>query len=194
MGSCGTWPRGGSTPHSLDVRQHKMKTKLRIVMTLVGLMGLTTLAADNSPVTTLFNAMRSGEYQQSGFFDFPALGTNDISELLEHTSRTNQLTRLPVNGASSIHKFSCSEGIVALWLIEGIRVGGRFPSQVPECYDRNKTIPSGALFYAEADQDVVAKAYRSWWEKTKGQTKDSGPLDRTTLTWFGGRTPEEGKR
>ena len=176
------------------VRHDKMKWKSEIAAVGIGLMVVVAQAGTNSPVSTLFDAMRSGKYEQTGIFDFPPLGTNNIPELFEHASLTNQLTRIPVNGISSIHKFSCSEGMIALWLIEGIRIGGRFPSLVPECYDKSKPVLPSALFYAEADQKVVVKAYRSWWEKTKGLIKDIGPLDGITLTWFGGRRPEEEKK
>jgi hypothetical protein len=147
-------------------------------------------AAERSPVSDLFDAMRSGVYEQEGFYEFPQLGTNDIPELLKHASRTNQLVRIPVNGYSSMHKFACSEGMIALWLIEGIRVGGRFPSQLPECYDRSKSVPAGA-WYAEADQDAIVEAYSAWWKQTQERSKDIDPLDGSSMTWRGGHAPYE---
>jgi hypothetical protein len=152
-------------------------------------------AADESPVSAVFASMRSRNYaKEYGRYTFPDLSTNDIPELLEHAAVTNVLRSFPVNQVSSFGRLSCAEGMIALWLIEGIRVGKKFPSLVPACYDRRKAVQADSLSYAEADQDAVATAYLSWWQNTKGQTNDLGPLAGTSLTWFRGRTPEEWKK
>ena len=151
---------------------------------------VTAWAADNTPVATLFDTMRSGKYDPNRTYNFPKVGTNDIPELLEHAAHTNQLTCFPINRMSSTIKFSCSEGMVALWLIEGVRIGGTFPSQVPECYDKRKPVPAGALFYAEADQATVTETYTSWWKRQSGQLESVAPLAECSLTWDGGRRLE----
>ena len=150
-----------------------------------------THASAEQPISMAFAAMRAGNYaEEFGRYTFPALGNTNIPELLDHATATNVLRSFPINQISSIFRFTSTEGMVALWLIEGIRVGGKFPSLIPVCYDKSKTTLADAAFYLEADQDLVAKAYQSWWDRTKGVSADIGPLDGTPLTWFGGRTPK----
>jgi hypothetical protein len=171
-----------------------MKTKWKIMVVLAGLAVVTASAGEPSSVEKIVSAMRAGTYSEEyGRYTFPQLGTNDIAELLVHAGNTNILKSFPVNVVSSIGRMTTSEGMIALWLIEGVRMGGKFPSLIPVCYDRDKKVLHDALFYAEADQDAVYKAYLLWWEKTKGQKKEIDPLDGTALTWFGGRSPKEEK-
>ena len=171
-----------------------MKTTWKIGTALAGLFIVFANASAEPPVSAAFDAMRAGNYAEKfGRYTFPTLETNDIPELLEHATATNVLQSFPINMFSSIYRFTSTEGMVALWLIEGIRIGGKFPSLIPACYDKSKTITADAGFYAEADQEEVAKAYLTWWDRSKGASEDVGPLDGTTLTWFGGRTSEPEK-
>jgi len=164
------------------------------MVVLAGLAVVTASAGEPSSVENIFGAMRAGTYSEKyGPYTFPQLGTNDIPKLLVHAGNTNILKSFPINGVSSIGRMMTSEGMTALWLIEGVRMGGMFPSLIPVCYDRDKKVLHDALFYAEANPDAVYKAYLLWWEKTKGQKNEIDPLNGTALTWFGGRMPKEGK-
>ena len=144
-----------------------MITKWKIMVVLAGLVVVTASAGEPSSVGNIFAAMRAGTYSEEyGRHTFPQLGTNDIPKLLVHAGNTNILKNFPVNVISSIGRTTTSEGMIALWLIEGVRMGGRFPSLIPVCYDRDTKVLSDALFYAEADQDAVYHAYLLWWQKT----------------------------
>ena len=149
-----------------------------------------------NPVSEMLRAMRSETYaMRYDVHAFPKLCWTDIPELLTFVESTNALGSFPINGFSSQRVSQCTEGMMALWLTEGIRVGGKFPSQIPECYDKSIAVPSNALFFARAEQKSLATAYAAWWKKVKDMTREQGcrydPLDGTALTWFGGRDPRQ---
>src|SRR5688500_5897495 len=80
-----------------------------------------------SRVKALFDQMRDGKYQREGF-DFPKLEWADIPELLAKADSTRLLEAFPRNPISSQYERACPEGVVALWLVEGLRKGGKYPS------------------------------------------------------------------
>jgi hypothetical protein len=176
-----------------------MKTSFAACVAVMGmaLSAATGVCAETaSTVASMFDAMRGGDYaKQYEPMNFPNLSWKDIPELLTHVDSTNSLTSFPVNGVSSLRISRCKEGMVALWLIEGIRVGRRFPSLIPECYDRSIPTTPRALFYPPARQATVVAAYTLWWKKVEHMTSDEGarydPLVNTELTWFGGRIPKD---
>lgn len=79
--------------------------------------------APDERVRKLFEAMRAGKCDESVF---PALGWEDIPSLLTVAPSTAVLKNFPRNAISSQYEPECSEGMVALWLIEGLRRGGSF--------------------------------------------------------------------
>lgn len=128
--------------------------------------------ARSERVDKLFGAMRDGKYDG---FRFPDLRTEDIPALLELTDSTQELTNFPVNPISSATPpKSTSEGAVALWLVEGVRRGGKFPTL---------NTPHGTELKAQPE---LAKAYKVWWAKVKDKPEEVGkidPLAETKLDW-----------
>ena len=77
----------------------------------------------------MLRAMRSETYaMRYDVHAFPKLCWTDIPELLTFVESTNALGSFPINEFSSQRVSQCTEGMMALWLTEGIRVGGKFPS------------------------------------------------------------------
>src|SRR3954447_12052142 len=80
------------------------------------------------PVDKLFEALRDGKGNGLGF---PALGMADVPALLARADSETPLPAVPTNPVSSYAQRSCSEGMLALWLVEGVRKGGKYPSLNP---------------------------------------------------------------
>lgn len=138
--------------------------------------------AENQRVKALFDAMHKGEYKE---FSFPKLQLTDVPALLERAESTKRLTSFPVNPISSFLLRDCSEGTVALWLAEGVRKGGKFPSLNPRF--SKEGVNAKTAMELEAIQMEMAKAYRAWWEKAKLLAAEDAmaiePLKDTGLSW-----------
>lgn len=139
--------------------------------------------ANKVVVDNLFRAMEEGTYQELAFPKVLNWGT--VPELLRHAKSKKSLKSWPVNPLSSQITPSCTEGMAALWLIEGVRAGGKFGSLNPICYLEN---PKGN--WAKASEGYHAKvlaAYESWWAKVKSNPSQLGPklhpLKGTKLFW-----------
>ena len=139
--------------------------------------------AESEQVTKLFEAMRKGEYKG---LEFPKLALSDVPALLELADSTTLLKSIPSNPLSSIAVFECREGVMALWLIEGIRKGGKYASLVPICLKTGEQGVKGGTT-SEATQQEAAKAYREWWRRAKSlQPEDAmklEPFKGTELRW-----------
>jgi hypothetical protein len=138
---------------------------------------------ENQRVKKLFKTMRDGSYAE---IEFPRLDWDDVPALLEYADNTKMLKAFPRDGASSQFELQCSEGMVALWLIEGLRRGDRYPSGNALCFNAAKA----GSDWGKASEDnhkEVANAYRAWHEKTKSLTPEKAkavnPLDGTGLAW-----------
>jgi hypothetical protein len=134
-------------------------------------------------VKKLFEAMRSGEYVE---IEFPKLDLTDVPALLEYADSTKTLKIFPRHTLSSQYEATCSEGMVALWLIEGVRQGGKYPSLNSLCFK----VGVEAKDWTKASEDNhknVVKAYRAWWDKAKflsaEKAKALNPLKDTRLSW-----------
>jgi len=152
------------------------------------------LAADRPPaqgdtaatatVQKLFESFRQNSYKPADdtLLGPPALGWPDIPELLALAPSRRVLTCYPVNPISSrISMEGYSEGIIALWLLEGVRKGGkRYPSLNPICSADARDD------YADVQSALLA-VYRAWWERVKAMPQDEGaaidPLAGTGLHW-----------
>lgn len=138
----------------------------------------------NERVEELFGAMREGKYAGDG--RFPGLKWEDIPALLELGTSKRALRTFPVNYASSQAEDECPEGMVALWLVEGLRKGrGGFPSLNALCLPEGTT---GKWAEESArNQARVLKAYREWWERAKSlpaeEAAEIDPLKETKLRW-----------
>jgi hypothetical protein len=138
----------------------------------------------NERVRTLFTAMRDGTYQE---FGFPKLGWEDVPSLMEISGSGVELRSFPVNPLSSQAQMTCPEGIAALWLIEGIRKGGKFPSLNPLVIS-----PLGGKGRVEKESRfnhaAAERVYRDWWDKAAAMPREKAaaldPFDGTGLHWY----------
>jgi hypothetical protein len=126
-------------------------------------------------VGVLFDAMRSGAYQER---EFPVLGWEHVPALLERAPSRARLKATPVNPLSSQFEPEQPESIVALWLIEGIHKGGRYPSLNPICNggERGRT------------QQQAVQAYFRWWQEARKVRPSAraarNPFAGTKLSWY----------
>lgn len=144
----------------------------------------------NERVAKLFKSMHDSKYSEASF---PKLGWEDVPGLLALADSTKLLTSFPRNPLSSQLEKECTEGMVALWLIDGIRQGGKYPSLNALCFKAGKQ-PGNWQKASEENHKDVAKAYRDWWERVRQADKNrspkpgekaraSDPLQGTNLHW-----------
>ena len=108
--------------------------------------------------------------------------------LVELGSSNHLLTRFPTNPFSSQSQGEASEGLVALWLVEGLCQEGNFGGLNPLLVEHGKpldaTLESQLRLQAEAQV-----AYRRWWSLTRGMDRLDAmaldPLEDTGLAWYG---------
>ena len=142
----------------------------------------------NERVERLFASMRDGTYK--GEITFPDLKWEDIPALLERGNSTVRLKSFPSNWISSYAQDGADEGAVALWLIDGVRHGGKWPSLNPLCLGGEK--PDQKMEETtRRNLPAAHTAYREWWQKVeKLKPEDAAkirPLDGTPLYWYGGK-------
>lgn len=138
-------------------------------------------------VDTLMASMRDGSWQ--GRF-FPEVDWRHVDALLDRAESNTPLLRFPINVYSSQSQNSCSEGIMVLWLVEGIRRGapGGYPSLNPLCLcdDAGADVPWEEA--SEANRAAAARAYREWWKNAKSEDAaargEQDPLADTGLSWY----------
>lgn len=120
------------------------------------------IKVSNTRVQKLFESMRKGTYND---VTFPELKWEDIPALLEMGASKRVLRCFPVNPISSTAVKECPEGMAALWLVEGLRKGGKdFPSLNALCLPEDERTGTWAEMSAK-NQDRVLKAYREWWQQ-----------------------------
>ncbi len=139
---------------------------------------------DGARVSELFAAMAAGKYADRAF---PELGWDDIPALLELGPSTRMLEDIPRNPLSSQYEERCAEGLVALWLLEGVRKGRGFPSLNALCFE-GKVEGSDWKLASELNHDRVLAAYRTWWARVKDLPRAEAaaidPLEGTGLRWY----------
>lgn len=138
----------------------------------------------NARVKALFESMRQGTYTEEGF---PQLSWEDVPALLELADKTNMLKAIPRSSLSSQHQAECSEGMIALWLVEGIRKGSAFPSLTALCLTKDSKATDWDK-ESEENHGEAAKAYRAWWKQAQEAGKEKGskmePLKGTKMHWY----------
>jgi hypothetical protein len=117
-------------------------------------------------------------------YAFPDLSWEDIPQLMQRVGNTDVSRYRPVNKDSSITQFDpVPEGIVAAWLIEGILIGGNYPSLI----SRAMLGEEGSDNHSINDVAKVSAIYRAWWEKSKGtslqQARAISPKNRGEVRW-----------
>jgi hypothetical protein len=141
--------------------------------------------AANDRVEKLFRSMRDGSYRQDqADWQFPVLRWEDIPALLKLGGSKEKLKRFPINPLSSqAEQVAPREGVVALWCIDGIRKGGKFPSL-------NALLEKeGKIDRSEDAQMRAYEAYQRWWKKVEKMPVEDArkvePLVGTGLHWYG---------
>jgi hypothetical protein len=133
-----------------------------------------------SKAKVLLDQMRAGTYRGDGF-SFPKLAWDDIPGLLDHAGSSEKLKVFPTNPISSLSMPACTEGVMALWLVEGVRKGGKYPSLNPLLVP----VEEGKL--QNSPDEVAARAYKTWWFKVKTlppeKAREVNPLEGTGLRW-----------
>lgn len=139
----------------------------------------------NPKVRALFDSMRAGTYDHKWF---PGLQWDDIPALLEMAQSTRELTDFPNNPFSSQAQAVCLEGMVALWLIEGLQEEGNLPSLNPILLDREADTHLSKGIKLERQKSRLPRArraYEAWWKKTPGgRTEGLHALDGSNLYWY----------
>lgn len=138
---------------------------------------------NNKKVKSLFESMRNGTYKSRGF---PKLTRDDIPALMSLADSTRILKAFPRYSISSQYEETCPEGIVAIWLVEGVRKGSKFPSLNALCLPGGKNNGDWTEL-SKANHPQLAAAYKKWWENVK-QTDTpaafkANPLKGTNLHW-----------
>ena len=77
--------------------------------------------------------------------------------------------------------------MVALWLVEGVRKGGKdYPSLNP--FLCSETNPEKNLEWLAKNQEAALKAYQEWWKKAQSLPTEKAaaidPLKGTNLRWY----------
>lgn len=140
----------------------------------------------NKKVKELFAGFRDGENRATG--KFPKLDAFDIPALLQIAKSDKLIRNFPRNPLSSQYERQCSEGMVALWLIEGIRKSDRptFPSLNALCLPRDK-FEGDWTTVSQNQHKVVLQAYQDWWKDADPmdmeKSRKTNPLDGTNLHW-----------
>ncbi len=138
----------------------------------------------NPRVTALFEEMRKGTYAQRWF---PQLRWSDIPALLEMANSKRVLKSFPSNPLSSQSMDECLEGVVALWLIEGLQEGGNLPSLNPILIDKEANLPPADVLSREQQGSLLGRArraYKQWWVKSQsGRIDGCHALVGSQLSW-----------
>jgi hypothetical protein len=150
------------------------------------------LVACSLPQAELGSAERGrrllAEIQESGAAAgaFPALAWKDVPDLLALGGSARVLTEFPRAPWASQYEESCTEGMVALWLVEGVRKGGECASLNALCFEGRVTGDDWTAT-SEAHHARVLEAYRAWWSRVRAlpeqQAALADPLAGTGLRW-----------
>jgi len=117
--------------------------------------------AVNQRVTKLFAQMREGTYRD---VNFPELTWQDVPSLMKLAESDRILSNVPTNLLSSQSPLPTQEGVVAMWLIEGIRKGGKHPSLNCMLLDR-KPGQSQLPHNHESLHLIALRYYQKWWSQ-----------------------------
>ena len=140
----------------------------------------------------------------------PKFVWSDIPILLELAESTRNAKRIPQPMLSSYIQSRCREGMIALWLIEGIRreqarladrrqTGEESGSAIPATHSGHFRLPLNVLCRRGDGKntenspqlhDDVLQAYKNWWQMVNSLPPMEAavfyPLDLTDLEWAGG--------
>lgn len=143
-------------------------------------------------VTKLFQSMHDGTYDHRWF---PPLTWDDIPALLQRAESERLVKRFPTNPLSSQFQPSCPEGVIALWLIEGLFESGNLPSLNPLLLQDGSKLSLQDALSTEQQLKLLAKArtaYSAWWKGANRSRQATGEaltgltsaLKDTGLRWY----------
>ncbi len=136
-------------------------------------------------IDSLFTVYRINESER---LTFPKLQWEHVDALLAMADSDEDLESYPVNPFSSQSQTRCSQGILALWFVEGVRKGSSigYPSLNPLCLSQNMD-DQDWLQNSEANRAEAAALYRTWWESVRMKPSDTrkklDPLANSGLYW-----------
>lgn len=149
-------------------------------------------------IDTLINMLKANKYKAENMSCLPELKWEDIPKLIEIGNSQKKIARFPHNPISSIDQQVCLLGVMALWMIESIRVSEgkplispteRFPSQNPRLISKNQENVTPGL-QDQHNVEMLQEAYRAykfWWQKVQNMQRKSAskvdPLANTGLSW-----------
>jgi len=135
--------------------------------------------------------MLSGEWSGR---EFPAAHWNDVERLLDRVGSTTPLQRFPQNPLSSQMQPTCAEGVMALWMIESVRLAPPpgFPSLNPLLLGGPDSDASWQQI-SDRNTPIAVAAYRAWWDRVADLPSEErravDPLAGTGIAWFGSAAP-----
>ncbi len=141
----------------------------------------------NKKVVRILGSMIDGSWKERSL---PQLGWQDVDALLARADSKTDLKSFPANPLSSQAQFSCTEGIMALWLVESIRNNTKsgYPSLNPLCLEAQKKEGMSWEEMSKTNLSKAAQAYRTWWQKVKDQDEkkreELDPLKAAHLYWY----------
>ena len=147
-------------------------------------LGLPPRATD-PVVDELFRSMRAGTYAHRWF---PPLPWSAVPDLVARGSATSQLEHFPRNPFSSQAQARASEGLIALWLVEGLCEGGHYGSLSPLLVEQGRPLDP-TLAHQLRLQERAAAAYARWWSRVATLDHEAArsidPLEDSELAWYG---------
>jgi hypothetical protein len=142
----------------------------------------------------IFDEMKDGSYERR-FSEkdwenggFPETSWEDIPILLRHAHSEVPLRSFPFPrntfDDTEPGPWGCSEGIMALYLIEGVRRGGLWPPR-PWCLKEGMK-PKDSL----TNRKEAMALYSKWWEAVRTMDRQKAgkvdPLKGSALRWYDG--------
>jgi hypothetical protein len=150
----------------------------------------------------------AAQEDKTGDFFGPSFGWSDVPFLLELAESEKVIKTFPSNPLSSYAAMECVEGMVALWIVEGLRRGqcrltermqtGEGPAADPGNPFLRPLNPicskeGMSLKDCEASAEIhrqALEAYRRWWKMAGSLPSREAaifdPLDLTDIQWYGG--------
>jgi hypothetical protein len=170
-----------------------------ILLALCSAPGCSTHPEDLPPPSTevwqeglmQLDRMVSGEWSGR---DFPKVRWFYVDELLERAESTRPLTSFPTNPLSSQTQPTCSEGVMALWMIESLRLDPPlgFASLNPLLLGGPDQRGSWQEI-SDRNTPAAIAAYRAWWSRVSElppqERRADDPLAGTGIAWFGSAGP-----
>lgn len=134
----------------------------------------------NEKVSKLFQQMRENDFDEKSF---PKLNWDDVPSLMELADSERVLHGVPGNPLSLQKLSGIPEGIVALWLVEGIRIEKQFPTQNCSIVDRESSLPTNH----PSLHAIALRHYRNWWKEIDPEPVEENaelvPLAESSVKW-----------